>query len=280
MRIALSDIRIDGDTQPPNRLCDETVERYATILQQLPPVVIFHDGGAYWLADGFHRYHAARMAGAEGMDADVRKGTRTDARLFAASANSTHGRVRTRVELQWWIDQFLANEGKDWSDRRIAEVVGCSHATVASRRPKTAATSLNNSGGQVVHLKETPGRTGKDGKQYTAAPSRAPQRPVASPPATPGIPPVAEGLDIMRAISDLKSRIVRHAESESGSWLQGSEIQDIESVLDQVRGRVRDAQPTMACPQMPNCKRGCRLCEGRKFLSKRRADVLPKEERP
>lgn len=274
MRIALSDIRIDGDTQPPNRLCDETVERYAQILDQLPAVVIFHDGGSYWLADGFHRFHAARMAGADGMDADVRKGTRTDARLFAASANATHGRARTRAELQWWIDQFLNGEGKDWSDRRIAEVVGCSHATVASRRPKPAA---DDSGGQVVHLGGSPGRVGKDGKQYTAPPSRAPQRPV--PPASPSIPPVAEGLDIMRAISELKSRIMRHAESESGSWLQGSEIQDIESVLDQVRGRIRDAQPSMACPQMPNCKRGCRLCQGRKFLSKRRADLLPKEER-
>jgi hypothetical protein len=278
MRIALSDIRIDGDTQPPNRLCDETVERYATILQQLPPVVIFHDGGAYWLADGFHRFHAARMAGAEGMDADVRKGTRTDARLFAASANAAHGKVRTRAELQWWIDQFLNGEGKDWSDRRIAEVVGCSPSTVATRRPKQETLTPASPTVQLGQLKPTGTRTGINGKQYTAPPSRAPQRP--SPPASPGVPPVAEGLDIMRAISDLKSRIVRHAQSESGSWLQGSEIQDIESVLDQVRGRVRDAQPTMACPQMPNCKRGCKLCEGRKFLSKRRADVLPKEERP
>ena len=48
---------------------------------EFPPVVLFFDGAYYWLADGFHRFFAAKKCGAHDVVADVRQGARRDARL-------------------------------------------------------------------------------------------------------------------------------------------------------------------------------------------------------
>jgi ParB-like chromosome segregation protein Spo0J len=45
---------------------------------KFPPVVVFHGGRKYWLADGFHRVDAAEAAGLDKILAEVRKGERRD----------------------------------------------------------------------------------------------------------------------------------------------------------------------------------------------------------
>lgn len=65
--IALTSIRTDGGTQPRARLNEDQVAEYVEAMESgatFPPLVVFHDGAAYWLADGFHRYHAATARGA------------------------------------------------------------------------------------------------------------------------------------------------------------------------------------------------------------------------
>src|SRR4051812_23026118 len=57
-----------------------------------PSIVVFFDGKKYWLADGFHRYGAAKQAAKmnpklSGIRAEVRPGTRRDATIFSAGAN-------------------------------------------------------------------------------------------------------------------------------------------------------------------------------------------------
>jgi predicted nucleic acid-binding protein len=60
--IPLESIRIDGGTQIRLEIRTDVVQEYAELIAKLPPITVFFDGSTYWLADGFHRYHAARMA--------------------------------------------------------------------------------------------------------------------------------------------------------------------------------------------------------------------------
>ena len=56
-------VRIDGGTQSRCRISQEMVDQYAESMADgaaFPPGVAFFDGSDYWLADGFHRYHALR----------------------------------------------------------------------------------------------------------------------------------------------------------------------------------------------------------------------------
>lgn len=91
---------------------------------------------------------------------------------------------------------------------------------------------------------------------------------------------ITEGKDIQRAVSALKSRIKAFSQTATGSYMDGPVFGDIESVLDQVRARVRDSMPHTTCPQMPNCKRACKLCGGRRFINVRQFNtpgIMPKE---
>ena len=83
--LRIADIRTDGGTQSRVQLDWIAVSEYAAAMKdgaQFPPVVVFHDGAEYWLADGFHRVRAAENAGLDTVAADVRQGTRRDAVLY------------------------------------------------------------------------------------------------------------------------------------------------------------------------------------------------------
>ncbi len=99
--VVLDDIRTDGGTQPREYLNELVLSEYAESMTDgtaFPPVVVFFDGSHYWLADGFHRFFAAKKCGAQEIDADVRQGTRRDAKLYAVGANAAHGLRRTNVD--------------------------------------------------------------------------------------------------------------------------------------------------------------------------------------
>jgi len=90
----VSDIRLDGGTQSRVGLDNNVINEYCEAMQEgakFPPVVVFHDGKSYWLADGFYRVYAAMNAQILEIDADVRKGTVRDAKLYSMSANAKHG---------------------------------------------------------------------------------------------------------------------------------------------------------------------------------------------
>ena len=76
MQLKLQEIRLDGNTQPRSRVYDETVTNYTEALldgAKFPPVDVFFDGKHYWLADGFHRYHAHRRNKIATIEATVHK---------------------------------------------------------------------------------------------------------------------------------------------------------------------------------------------------------------
>ena len=99
---------LDGGTQLRVSLREGTVAEYAEAYrarEKLPPPVVFHEGGDWWIGDGHQRFAAARRAGIEVLLCEVRAGGRRDAILYAAGANAYHVKpVRYPDHLQLVID--------------------------------------------------------------------------------------------------------------------------------------------------------------------------------
>lgn len=138
--VAIDSIRLDGGTQPRSTIFFDTVEEYVEGMGRgdiFPPLVTYYDGTDYWLADGFHRHHAARGLGLTAVECDVHQGTRRDAILFAVGANSQHGRPRTNDDKRRAVRLLLDDvEWSGWSDREIARRCRVDHKTVAALRAK------------------------------------------------------------------------------------------------------------------------------------------------
>lgn len=135
----ISLIRRDGGTQPRESINDEVASSYAEEIQAgttFPPVTVFYDGEAYWLADGFHRVHAHFLAGKKKVAVHVRQGRRRDAILFSVGANATHGLRRTNADKRQAVETLLRDpEWSKWSDAEIAKRCAVSREFVNRTRP-------------------------------------------------------------------------------------------------------------------------------------------------
>lgn len=166
-RIELASIVTDADTQVRVQPDEATVADYAAQMTegaQFPPVVLFHDGSQYFLADGFHRVLAARRNDWRDIDAEVRVGTKTDALWFALAANKANGRRLTEADKKHAISLAL----RAWPDRsanQISKQIGCDVRYVS--RLREAAIQDGTSPNLGVRV------TGKDGKSYPASKAAA-----------------------------------------------------------------------------------------------------------
>ena len=142
--LELEKIRIDGGTQPRVELNQDVITDYADQLRNdatFPPVTVFYDGAAYWLADGFHRYHAHRNAGRKEIIVDIQTGGLREAILYSVGANTEHGLRRTNEDKRKAVETMLTNElvsmdedGNPWGDREIARLCGVHHTTIGRIR--------------------------------------------------------------------------------------------------------------------------------------------------
>lgn len=149
MKIAISKIRIDGGTQNRARLNEEAVSEYENALTEgakFPPVTVFFDGSDYWLADGFHRYHANKNIGALDIEAEVHNGTKRAAILHSVGVNAAHGLRRSNADKRKAVETLLNDEEwAKWSDRQIAAACAVSHSFVAAiRKPEIANRQQTN----------------------------------------------------------------------------------------------------------------------------------------
>lgn len=193
-------IRIDGGTQPRASINESVVAEYAEALTEgakLPAVVVFHDGADYWLADGFHRYHATRRIGALDIDVEIKQGTKRDAVLYSVGANHAHGLRRTNEDKRNAVLTLLRDdEWMAWSDNKIAKACAVDHKTVASVR----ASILGNSqdAAQAVRTVERGGKvyqqnTSNIGKKSVRpANEDAATKPTTAPSATAAMGPVRD----------------------------------------------------------------------------------------
>jgi len=147
--LKLTQIRIDGGTQPRVEIDQEVVADYAEQMRdgvEFPPVTVFFDGAAYWLADGFHRYHAHRQIGRDTINSDVHDGGLREAILYSVGANSDHGLRRTNEDKRKAVETMLTNEivskdenGDPWSNRQIARQCHIDEGTVRNYRKNHTA---------------------------------------------------------------------------------------------------------------------------------------------
>jgi len=142
--IPLAQIRIDGGTQPRVEISNDLVAEYAEQLRtgtEFPPVTTFFDGAAYWLADGFHRYHAHLRLKLTEITAEIHQGGQREAILYAVGANAEHGQRRTNRDKHKAVVTMLTNklvnkgeDGNPLSDREIARLCKVHNDTVGRIR--------------------------------------------------------------------------------------------------------------------------------------------------
>lgn len=169
-------IRIDGGTQMRAALNQEMINDMVIALEAgdiLPDPVVFFDSLYYWLADGFHRYHAHEKK-KRSIKCDVREGTQRDAILYAAGANTNHGLRRSAQDKQVAIRTMLLDA--EWaarSDNWIASVCKVSHHTVGAARKELAQNSSQVDGvGNCQH-----GESESDNGEETATDQTGRQQP-------------------------------------------------------------------------------------------------------
>jgi hypothetical protein len=130
-----------------------------------PPVVVFGEAaGNYWLADGYHRWHAATIAGLQTIGADVRPGGRREAILHSVGANAEHGWRRTNDDKKRAVQTLLNDaEWSGWSDREIARRCAVSYTMVQKHRP------LSDNGCQLDPQRPTTRKVERNGTVYEQA---------------------------------------------------------------------------------------------------------------
>jgi hypothetical protein len=158
MQLNLNQIRLDGGTQPRAEMQLAVVDDYTELMREgvvFPPVVVFHDGTDYWLADGFHRVAAAKRARPnQPIDVDVHQGTQSDAQWYSYGVNKTHGQRRNVKDKERAVKAALRHPGgASRSDREIADHVGVAPSTVSKYRSEL-----------TVQIGQSEHRTGRDGR--------------------------------------------------------------------------------------------------------------------
>ena len=187
--LPLSSIRLDGGTQPRASINLQTVSDYMNDMAsgaEFPPVDVFYDGSAYWLADGFHRIRAAEKAGRDEIACEVHQGTQQDAQWYSFGVNKGNGLRRTNEDKQRAVKAALQHPGGDGlSDGQIAVHVGVSGQMVRNYRR---------------HMEPTPKglksakRKGRDGRTINVANiGRTAALQTPPPPPLPAEPPVIAG---------------------------------------------------------------------------------------
>jgi transposase-like protein len=177
-------IRMDGGTQPRQGIDWEVAYEYGDLMAEgvkLPPVTVFYDGSEYWLADGFHRVHAAGAQELAEIQADVLQGTLEDAQWYSFGANKSHGLMRSNDDKQRAVQAALRHpKCAGLSDNQIAKHVGVSQPTVGAWRAKLDPTyklyksTRTGADGRTIN-------TANIGKQSSTQTSTAPAQPAPAP---------------------------------------------------------------------------------------------------
>ncbi len=156
----ITQLKIELQTQSRVAINQDAVAEYADAMMDgdtFPPVTAFYDGKYYYLADGYHRYFAAKQAGLEDIDCDVKNGTLRDAVLFSVGVNSAHGLRRSNEDKRKAVMTILDDlEWAEWSDVAISKKCQVTSAFVGRVRKglnlESTARKYVNKNGRVVSV--------------------------------------------------------------------------------------------------------------------------------
>ena len=136
--LSLDALNISGGTQSRLKIDESHVEDIFEKMKddvEYSPVTAFFDGKEYWLADGFHRYHATRKIGKASIKCKVTNGLLRDAILYSKVANNLHGLPPTLQDKLNNAKELIEDfEWGEWSNREIGRICDVSHVTVAKLR--------------------------------------------------------------------------------------------------------------------------------------------------
>jgi hypothetical protein len=156
---------LDEELQPRAAIDRTVLENYVQLLVdgvRFPPVVAFRDGDVLWLADGFHRWHAHKVIDADGIEADIREGTRRDALLHSLAANAKHGLQRGATDYSRAYETACRNRLVDPADpEAVAALLQCSgrwaeKLTAKAREPVKAKAEADRTerDAKIIQLKD------------------------------------------------------------------------------------------------------------------------------
>ena len=172
-------VRIDGGTQSRCSINEDKVYEYAEAMADgaaFPPAVAFFDGKEYWLADGFHRYHATNKNKKQSFVCRIVNGTVRDAILFSFKANGMHGMPMTNEDKRRIVMEMLNDfEWNAWSDREIARACHVSHTFVSKVRasfdgPTSGTVKYKDASGEVKERQRKPKKTSAAGNVAITTP--------------------------------------------------------------------------------------------------------------
>ncbi|WP_329324774.1 ParB/RepB/Spo0J family partition protein [Streptomyces luteogriseus] len=139
------------------------INALAEVCSELPPIVIHRK--TMTVIDGVHRLRAVENSGATHISAVLFNGDEREAFVLAVKLNSNHGLPLSLADRKAAALHMLA-DFPEWSNRRLAGVVGLSDKTVAALRRR--------SGAELPHPPAV--RLGRDGVAYPLAASEGRSR--------------------------------------------------------------------------------------------------------
>jgi hypothetical protein len=190
--VRIDDIRADTAAQPRTSILTDKIADYTERMVEgdaFPPLTVFFDGQVYWLADGFHRYHAAVGLEFDNFPCDVREGNLRNAILFSVGANAAHGIQRANADKRRAV-RTLLNDGEwsKWSDREIARIcavgnkfVGDLRRTVTVSEHSESRTYTTKHGTIATMKTDNIGKRPVPDAQPKPAPKAGASKPLASP---------------------------------------------------------------------------------------------------
>jgi hypothetical protein len=273
------------------QLVETAVSEYCGLLsdnKQWPfdsPLVVFYDGTDYYLADGFHRYIAAKRAGRSSAPCQVINGSVRDAVKFALSANARHGLRRTNEDKRKAVTTALEDtEWRNLSSRAIGELCGVSHNFVETLRKPQVSSDDTCAKKQTAKHETTEKRLGKNGVSQSAkkTPDKVKEPAIVETydeSATDSDVPFAEQRAMAASIhgsatllDKLVDTIRELSERSGGVWI---DLASVELAAKSLKAEIRAAAFWTVCPACDG--KGCKECRRHGWLSKARKPFLTAE---